>query len=142
MTRTSTETRTTPSRRRHTGGLLAAVVGGMAAVVLAASGLSPGSFVERVTIENPTGYHLNVELAAAGARGSVDLGTAGRNTTMVVEQVFDPGSRWVLRLSYAGTSAGELAVSRSDLQGAGWRVEIPPGVGERLRSEGFPPSAR
>ena len=54
MTRTRTETRTTPSRPARTGGLLAAAVGGVAAVVLASSSLSPGVFVERVTIVNPT----------------------------------------------------------------------------------------
>ncbi len=98
--------------------------------------------MERVTIVNPTPYQLNVELAAVGSGGSLDLGTAGRDNTMVVEKVFDPGNRWVLRLSYAGESAGEVAVSRSDLADAGWRMEIPPAVGDRLRAEGFAPSAR
>ena len=142
LTRTRTETRITPSRPARTGGLLAAAVGGVAAVVLASSGLSPGVFVERVTIVNPTAYQLNVALAAVGSSGSLDLGTAGRDNTMVVEKVFDPGSRWVLRLSYAGTSAGEVTVSRSELEGAGWRVEIPAAVGDRLQADGFAPSAR
>jgi hypothetical protein len=142
LTRTRTEPRTIPSRPARTGGLLAAAAGGVAAVFLASSSLSPGMFVERVTIVNPTPYHLNVELAAVGSSGSLDLGTAGRDTTMVVEKVYDPGNRWVLRLSYAGTPAGEVAVSRSDLKDAGWRVEIPSAVGDRLGAEGFAPSAR
>ena len=142
MTRTRTETRTTPSRPARTGGLLAAAVGGVAAVALASTSLSPGAFVERVAIVNSTPYHLNVELAAVGSRGSLDLGTAGRDTTMVAEKIYDPGKRWVLRLSYAGTSAGEVTVSRADLEDAGWRLDIPPAVGDRLRAEGFAPSAR
>ncbi len=142
MTRTRTETRTTPSRPARTGGLLAAAVGGIAAVALASSSLSPSPFVERVTIVNPTPYQLNVALAAVGSSGSLDLGTAARDNAMEVERVFDPGSRWILRLSYAGTPAGEVAVSRSDLADAGWLVEVPPAVGDRLRAEGFAPSAR
>ncbi|MEA2704417.1 MAG: hypothetical protein QOD63_2362 [Actinomycetota bacterium] len=142
MTRTRIEPRITPSRPARTGGLLAAAVGGVAAVVLASSSLSPAAFVDRVTIVNPTPYQLNVALGAVGSSGSLDLGTAGRDTEMVVEQVFDPGSRWVLRFSYAGTSAGEVDVSRSELADAKWRVEIPPAVGDRLRATGLAPSAR
>ncbi len=142
MPRTRIEPRITPSRPARTGGVFAAVVGGIAAVVLASSSLSASAVVDRVTIVNPTPYQLNVELGAVGSRGSFDIGTVSRETELVVEQVFDPGSRWILRFSYAGVSAGEVDVLRGDLADAGWRVEIPLVIGDRLRDEGFAPSAR
>lgn len=142
MTRTRIETRTTPRPSARTGGVVAAVFAGVAALVLASTVLSADPFVDRVIVVNPTPYQLNVKLAAAGHRGSLDLGTAARDSTMTVEKVFDPGQRWVLRFSYAGTAAGEVTVSRSDLEKADWRVEVPPAVGERLAAEGFVSSAR
>jgi hypothetical protein len=142
MTRTRTETRPIPRRRARTGGLLAAAAAGIAALALASSSLSPGTFVERVSVVNPTPYNLNVELTAPGQRGSLDLGTAARESTMDAQQVFDAGARWVVRFSYAGTPAGEVDVLRRDLEAGGWQVEVPSTVADRLRADGFAPSAR
>lgn len=140
MTRTRTEPPVTSRRPTRTAAWLAAAAGGLAAFVLAASALGPIAYVDRLTVENTTPFRVNVALAAEGRPGVLDLGTAPREGTLVLQEVADPGSRWIVHVSYAGTSAGDLVVTRSSLSDAGWRLEIPPSFGDRLRAQGFVPS--
>jgi len=42
----------------------------------------------------------------------------------------------------AGVEVGELVVPRSDRRAAGWRLDIPADVGDRIADAGFAPSVR
>ena len=139
--RTRTEARPTPLRTPHqaVGIFLGAAV---LAVLIVAPSLAPASFVSRLAIDNPTVFDLNVDVAGGEGGGWYPLGTLERETENVIEEVVDPGSTWVFRFSYAGIDGGEVAVSRSELRGAGWQLAVPPGVGEQLAAAGLAASAR
>jgi hypothetical protein len=138
--RTRTETRPTPLRspNQALGLFLGAAV---LAVLIVAPSLAPASYVARLAIDNPTAFDVNVDVASGEGGGWFPLGTLDREKESVLEEVVDPGSTWVFRFSYAGVQAGELTVSRSELQGAGWQLAVPPGVSERLRAAGLGASA-
>ncbi len=139
--RTRTEPRSTPLRSPdRTAGLL--LCGAVLVVLLVAPNLVPGAFVPRLTVENPTAFVVNVELAGRGGSGWFALGTVGRESQGVFEEVPDPGATWLIRFSYAGVDGGRVELPRSALQEAGWQLAIPAEVGERLTEEGFVPSAR
>jgi hypothetical protein len=99
------------------------------------------SFVSEVTVVNPTVYEVSVELGGDHG-GHLDPGTIRREHTATFEEVIDQGPRWVVRFSYGGVPAGEVSLSRAQLAAAGWRITVPPEVGERLRLAGLRPSAR
>jgi len=123
--------------RAHLAGAVMVVV-----VLLQAPFLDTGPFVPRLTVDNPTRFDINVDLASGDRRGWIHLGTVGRESQSVLEEIADPGATWVFRLSYAGVEVGELVVPRSDLRAAGWRLDIPADVGSRIADAGFTPSVR
>ncbi len=49
-----------------------------------------------------------------------------------MSEVIDQGDVWVFRFDSQGESGGELRLSRTELEAAGWRVSIPAEVGARL----------
>jgi hypothetical protein len=114
-----------------------------AALLLTAGRLTADqpSFVPEVTVVNPTVYEVNVEIGG-DHQGHLDPGTIRREQTATFEEVIDQGSRWVLRFSYGGVPGGEVSISRAKLAAAGWRITVPPEVGERLRQAGLRASTR
>jgi hypothetical protein len=113
--------------------VFAAIIGGLAWAVR-----SP-TYVARVEITNDTAYSVNVDLA--GDRGRVGLGTVPAGDRLDLVDVIDQGDPWVFEFTYAGQSAGEVTISRADLEAADWKIEVPPGVQTTLEREGLAPSA-
>ncbi len=99
------------------------------------------SFVREVTVDNPLVYKVNVDVKAHDGGGWSGLGTVRRETSKTVEQVVDQGPTWIFRFTYGGEFGGQMTVSRSELRAGGWRVTVPPEVGDRLREAGLRPSA-
>ncbi|HET7719777.1 MAG TPA: hypothetical protein VFK43_07410 [Acidimicrobiales bacterium] len=133
---------TSPRTRRHLGLAVAAVVVGLAAAVGLTSlvGLSSGpKTVARITFENPTAYALDVEVSS-GAGGWTSAGSVRQKSTAQVSEVIDQGDVWVFRFDSQGATGGELRLSRTELEAAGWRVSIPAEVGARLAAAGAPPT--
>lgn len=115
------------------------VLAGALALVPASCG--DPTYVEKVTIANPYEYDVHVE-AGGGKFGLLDLGTVRRNQEETVQQVIDMGDRWVFRFRFRDDEDERIEMSRSELSSAGWRVEIPKGLTERLRAKREPPSFR
>lgn len=140
---TPTLTRPRPDQRNVGGQLL--VGAGVAAIMLVGALLLPGlsgpPSVDRLTITNTSRYAVQVDLSDDDRDSWLNLGALGREATRQPREVLDPGSVWVFRFTYGGRDAGELEVRRSELRDAGWKVTVPPEVGDRLSREGFPPSA-
>ena len=75
--------------------------------------LAGPSFVDRVTMVNPTAYTVDVEVTGADRHGWLQLGEADKRATTVFEVVLDQGSTWVVRL--ANGEGGELRFTRDEL---------------------------
>ena len=100
----------------------------------------PTSF-RRLTVHNPTPYMVIVDVTGAKRDGWLDVGSFPRERQRTVEELADQGRQWVFRFSYGGVDAGELVVTRDQLARDGWKITVPPGVGERLREAGLSESA-
>ena len=96
--------------------------------------------ISRVTFVNPTSYALGIEVTGAREDGWTDLATAERERTTEVRDVVDPGKTWIFRFESQGVDGGELRLSKDELARAGWKVEIPASVGDRLAEKGAPPT--
>ncbi len=143
MTGLRTPPRPVPLMRRPV------VIGLLAlAAVAVAFGIGVGSMtresalVAAVTVDNPTPYNLQVDVAAPGGEEVVELGTVPREGSRAFEQVVDQGGQWAFRLTFGGREVGEIVVSRAQLEEAGWRVSVPGDVARALAEAGHPPSAR
>ena len=110
-------------------------------VLLSLVGVSCGdpSFVDRITIVNPYEYDVPAEVSD-GSSGWLHLGTIERESEDTIEQVADMGERWIFRFRYRDLEQEQVTLSRAALSSAGWRVEVPEALAERLRTRGEPPS--
>jgi hypothetical protein len=110
-------------------------------VIVAASHLLAGpSFIPRITVVNGTDYALDVDATKAGHQGWLPIGTARQHSTTVFEQVADEGDQWVFRFRTEGIDGGELRVSRTALEQARWRIEVPTSVADQLKAAGATPT--
>lgn len=115
------------------------VVAMIVVLVVVARFVDQPSFVDRISFENPTAYDLSVEVTN-GRGGVIAVGTARRNETTILYEVFDVGDDWVFRFGAQGAEGGELSATRSRLIRDDWKVRIPVRVGDQLRTAGAPPS--
>ncbi|HEV3400227.1 MAG TPA: hypothetical protein VG078_00245 [Acidimicrobiales bacterium] len=122
-------------------GVLAWTILVLSPLLLVARLTAGPSFVSEVTVDNPLVYKVNVEVKPGDGGGWTGLGTVRRETSKTVEKVVDQGSTWTFRFTYGRQLGGEMTVNRSELRAAGWRVTVPPEVGDRLRQAGLRPSA-
>lgn len=108
------------------------------AVVAACSG--PPPTVERITIANPTEYDIYVDVTDQNRQGWLPLAIVEARSEDVVEDVIDRGEVWIFRFEHSGDPIDEVRLTRQELGRNGWRMEIPPEVGERLQELGRPTS--
>lgn len=109
----------------------AGIIGGLGPVLLRAP-----TVVERISFVNRGPYDIRVEVTGEPEQGWMGVTTARRRTTSVALEVIDQGPIWVFRFSAQGIDAGRLRVTRDELRQAGWTVEIPEAVIDRLRDAG------
>jgi hypothetical protein len=109
-------------------------VGVIAGVLASCSG--PPPTVERITISNPTGYDLEVQVSDPNRDSWLPTGIVEAGSEQISEQVIDQGEVWIFRFLHWGESVGELELTRSELERNGWRLEVPGQVEERLRQWG------
>ena len=110
---------------------------GLAVLLGACSGPLPT--VDRITIANPTGYDLAVEVSGGNRETWLPLTVVGTGSEVVVEQVIDQGERWTFRFKHWDDPVGEVVLTRTELEASGWRVEVPSDIQERLQQLGRPP---
>jgi hypothetical protein len=113
------------------------IVGAVAIVLTLAvlPALRVGSFVHEVRIANPSEFDVKVDAASAPNDGWMAVGTARNHDTTAVQEVYDLGGDWYFRFSTPYGTA-ETHVSRSQLDQAGWAIEVPPSFVEQLRHAG------
>ncbi len=119
------------------GALLLVVV----VAVLVPEGRTPGH-IESITITNPHQWPASVEAAGGDRQGWTAIGAVDAAGTQAFGELLDQGRVWVFRFSYAGVDAGELVISRADLEGSGWRITVPAEFADRLRAACIGLSAR
>jgi hypothetical protein len=120
------------------------LIAGIAAFAVLAAGvsrLSAGpSFVDQITIDNPSAYAVTVEATNSGRHGWLGLTTIDPRETRPIGRVLNQGDRWVFRFAAQGQPAGEIELNRAELSAAGWKLVVPATVLDQLRAKGVPPT--
>jgi hypothetical protein len=113
--------------------LIALVVAGLAQVMLITE-------PERVdlAVANPTPFTITVQLEDAD--GVLPLASIRDGETARLVDVIDQGDRWTFTFASQGRDAGSVRVDRDTLAAAGWQLEIPAAVTDRLEQQGATPN--
>jgi len=140
--RTGTKPETTPERTSsllHTdfvAVLAACVIGALLCAVLIREPVR----IDQMTVNNPTDYELIVQARGGPDQAWMPLVVLAPGATASMDDVIDQGGTWTFRLAGQGEDAGTFDVSRDQLRDAGWRLAIPPTIGDQLRVRGIPPT--
>jgi hypothetical protein len=96
------------------------------------------TFVERLVVVNETDYHANVDVRGMEG-GWLGLTKVPANQDREVGDVIDQGPSWTFRFSYGSRAPVDVTMSKQELIEAGWQVEVPAELEDRLQAEGVPP---
>lgn len=94
--------------------------------------------VDRITIVNPTGYDLEVDVSGRDRAAWLPVAIVEARSEDDAREVIDQGEIWVFRFLHWGDPAGELSLTGAELERGGWRVEVPAEVGRQLEQLGRP----
>lgn len=123
----------------------AVVVGGIVALVLILAGtqaLEGPGVMERVTVENPTPYQVEVAVAGSESGSLLALGPVSPGERHAFASVVDQGDRWIVHVTSARSDGGEFVVRRADLERSKWVITIPSEVASRLAANGGSPGTQ
>ena len=112
-------------RSRRSKLLLASI-----ALVLAGCGGGPGH-VTAITVINPTSHAATVQVTGDDLNGWLSLGTTLPGSERVFEEVLSAGAEWTFRFVHVAHRE-EVTMTREELAGNDWRLEVPDRFGERL----------
>jgi hypothetical protein len=128
-------TRHAPEPVRHLRGVavpIAVVVCFAALFVGVLRLVEPPATVDAVTLENRTGFDLEIGVTDGSRTSELPLAPVDPGTTTRVEDVLDQGSDWVFRVTRAGEAVGTLERSRDRLRADGWRLVVPVAWDDRI----------
>lgn len=110
--------------------LLAAIAASLFVLNLAQS--EPGR--NAITVQNNTGAYVTLSTRGDGG-GWLGLGTVDPHTKTEFESVADQGGVWHFRATVGPDRIAEFVRTEEQLAASGWKVTIPAGAADRLRSE-------
>lgn len=93
----------------------------------------------RITFDNPSPYHLDVEVSSGPHEGWMALGTVERDGQTDVNKVYDLGDVWLLRYSAQGQVSGIFRLTRAELTKDNWHVQVPEAVVAELHATNVAP---
>src|SRR5438552_12182756 len=97
----------------------AVVVGGLVALVLIFAGsqaLEGPGVIERVTVDNPTPYQVEVAVAGSEGGSRLALGPVAAGERHAFASGGDQGDRWVVHVTSARSDGGQVGLRRADLR--------------------------
>ena len=122
--------------------IAAVVVGGVVALALifgGAQALEGPSVINRVVIDNPTAYPVEIAVAGGDGDSLLTLGPVSSGDRHAFASVIDQGDRWVVHATSARTDGGAFVVRRAELERTNWVITIPDSVGSTLAANGATP---
>lgn len=105
--------------------LVASVVASLAVLAGLLALVQRPDFVSRVSIVNRSASPLQVDVAPGRDGAILPLGVVDARTTEAFHDVLDQGDVWYVHVADTGTGARTLHFTRTQLEHANWRVEIP-----------------
>jgi hypothetical protein len=117
--------------------LLGLAISAALVVALNTFALEDPTFIDRVSVDNPTGYDIQVTVAGEHS-GSMPLGVAVQHCVTTFRLVTDQGAVWRISFGAQGLDGGDVLVDRASLERDGWTYRIPDSVMTQLAQLGAP----
>ena len=117
----------------------AVVVGGVVGLALifgGAQALEGPDVINRVVIDNPTPYPVEVAVAGSDGGSVLTLGPVSSGERHAFASVVDQGDQWVVHATSARTDGGTFVVRRADVERTNWVITIPDSVTSKLAANG------
>jgi hypothetical protein len=117
----------------------AVVVGGVVGLALifgGAQALEGPDVINRVVIDNPTQYPVEVTVAGSDGGSVLTLGPVSSGERHSFASVVDQGDQWVVHATSARTDGGTFVVRRADVERTNWVITIPDSVTSKLAANG------
>jgi hypothetical protein len=114
----------------------AVVVTALGAIWLGRAALGGRPGYRTVRVDNRAALPLQVDAAGADG-GRLALGLAGPRATTTFQEVVDQGATWTFVVSYGGREVLRQTVSRQELAGRGWTVQVPESAAAELERQGY-----
>jgi hypothetical protein len=114
----------------------AVVVTALGAIWLGRAALGGRPGYRTVRVDNRAALPLQVDAAGADG-GRLALGLAGPRATTTFQEVIDQGATWTFVVSYGGREVLRQTVSRQELAGRGWTVQVPESAAAELERQGY-----
>jgi hypothetical protein len=114
----------------------AVLLAGLGLIWLAQTALDGRPSYRTVRVDNRTGLPLQVQ-AAGPDGGRLALGMAEPRATTAFAEVVDLGSTWTFMVSYGGREVLRQTVSRQELAGRNWTVQVPQAATAELERQGY-----
>ena len=114
----------------------AVAVAAVGAIWLAQAALGGRPSYRTVRVDNRAALPLQVDAAGADG-GRLALGLAGPRATTTFSEVVDLGATWTFVVSYGGQEVLRQTVSRQELAGRGWTVQVPEAAAAELERRGY-----
>ena len=130
----------TQTLRRYHVGLLAGLVAGAIVLFATVRLLEDPARVSNLTINNRSEFDIEGEITSPAHDGWLRLTGVPVTTATQYADVLDPGDVWVFSFQAQGRDGGEVAIPKAQLAAAGWKLDVPPSVIDRLRAAGAPTS--
>ena len=89
-----------------------------------------------VRVDNRAALPLQVDAAGADG-GRLALGVAEPRARTAFQEVVDQGATWTFVVSYGGQEVLRQTVSREELAGRGWTVQVPETAATELERQGY-----
>ena len=135
-----TDVSTRPTRAGSRAPLIAllvvAAIAGLALLRVVSVAMAPPDYVDDVTIVNKTQYGVDVDVRSSDTAGRLLLGRALPGTNTARSQVLDAGDVWIFSFLRAGVEAGEVQLTREQLDAADWHVTVPDAVIATIEQSG------
>jgi hypothetical protein len=120
-------------------GVVLAAATTVAGLVLVMQSTGLPEYVDELTVENGTDFHLRIDVSDGEGESWLSVGTVDAETTKAFSRVIDQGEVWLFRFHGQRRLGGELRVDRSQLESDGWRMVVPESVADELRAQGALP---
>ncbi len=127
------------SRARRAPLVAVAAIAALAAAVPLWFAFRPATTVD-LEVANPTDRRIHVTVRSADEHSVIALGSVGPDSSYRFHEVLDQGDDWVITFDAGGVAGGEVEASATELEDAGWSVEIPDRIGDTLADAGIPAS--
>jgi hypothetical protein len=114
----------------------AVVVTVLGAIWLGQAALGGRPSYRTVRVDNRAALPLQVDAAGADG-GRLALGVAEPRATTAFQEVVDQGATWTFVVSYGGQEVLRQTVSREELAGRGWTVQVPETAAMELERQGY-----